>query len=251
MSQRCIYDNGRCCIFQNNIEGNSLVITFGHVSKYRMFWGGNFLTKRNVPAIGIADYSRSWYAPANASSAFDYIEPIVSRFSRVVLYGHSMGAYAALKYGSRLNADIAISLSPQHSIAPEDVWRFDKERSDQFYRPELHAGMRVRQEDLPGKSLVFFDPRFRIDRWHARRLLLLENIFPVAVPFAGHQVTKYLIETGTVWPIISAALSRDLSWKEARTIIRRARCGSERYDAAINGRIMRYASAHQFQREAV
>ena len=78
-----------------------------------------------------------------------------------------MGGYAALKHGRLLGLTHALAVSPQVSIDPAEApW----EPRARFFRPPLHAGMRVAAADLAPAAFVLADP-YDAEDWPHLELL--------------------------------------------------------------------------------
>ena len=66
----------------------------------------------------------------SCGAALEAVRDAVRGYRRVVAYGSSMGAYAALRFGGWAGADCAVALSPQYSIRDPAVMRFEKRWAD-------------------------------------------------------------------------------------------------------------------------
>lgn len=188
-----VIDTGRIIArYQPASDDRMIVISFAHVTKWKVLWGGEFFQKNNIPVIGITDYLMSWYPEQEMDRVIEAVSPILCRYKSVVTYGHSMGAYAAMRYGKNVGANLALSFSPQHSIAPEDVRGFDALRAQEHYREDLHSGMKIKAENLPERALVFFDKRHETDRKHVARLPKDKRISLIHCYKAGHQTVEML-----------------------------------------------------------
>lgn len=217
--------------YQPAESDDMVVISFHHITKgSRAIWGGEFFRKNGISVIGITDYKMTWYPKRHMDLVIPHILPLLRRYKKVVAYGHSMGAYAAMKYGRELSIDLALAFSPQHSIEPNDVWKFDKGRSDLYYREGLHRGMKITDADLPNKSLVFLDWRFRIDRRHAARLPQDPRIDFVACPFVKHQPVEMLAKAKATKLLFRLVRNGHTDWRIMRALVRKARRLSPVYE---------------------
>lgn len=225
-----IIDTGSIIVhYQPGESLELIVVSFYHITRSRAVWGGSFFAKNGISVLGITDYRQAWYPKGDMSKVLPVIMPILRRYNRVVTYGHSMGGYAAMKYGRELDADLALAFSPQHSIDPEDVWRFDNERATKHYRERNHKGMRVRDDDLPKRTLVFLDWRFTVDRRHAARLPKVDSVRFVACPFSGHETIEMLAQSRATTTMFRLVGSGDDNWQSMRGLVRSARRNSELY----------------------
>ncbi len=87
---------------------------------------------------------------------------ILSQATERILYGHSQGSYAALRYRRLLDTDVAIAFCPQISIDPGTV-PFDG-RFTRHFEPSLHQDMDMAPEHAAGRAHVFHDPIHAVDR---------------------------------------------------------------------------------------
>ncbi|MBP0444237.1 tetratricopeptide repeat protein [Roseomonas sp. SSH11] len=134
------------------------LVTFGEYT-YRPeaggFWADAPAARMGWPAIGFIGRRPNWYPARSVHAALGAVR---ARMGAVAVgYGYSMGAYGVLKYGQALGLTHGLALSPQLSIAPEDLPHDPRYHVN--HDPLLHAGMRVRDEDLPGQAWVIFDPQ--------------------------------------------------------------------------------------------
>ena len=144
-------------------------------------------------------------------------------------YGFSQGGYGALKYGRKLNAEFALSFSPQWSINPADVATFDR-RFMSNYNPKRGNGERIVQSDLPKKCFVFFDSYDAADRTNVARLSEMSGVVVVPMPFAGHATIRIITEAQQGPSLIKLALEQGVpSQSQLRGIVRVSRRSSTSY----------------------
>ncbi|WP_419897309.1 hypothetical protein [Roseomonas sp. USHLN139] len=189
-------------------------------------WGLEFLGRFQAGLLGLTDAGAGWYPRDDMAALLPQLRPILAAHDRVVLYGFSMGAYAALKYSAALGADVVLAFAPQASIEPALVGGFDARRPACFYRPPLHDGMAVTATDLGGLALAFHDPALPDDAGHAALLAATGRVATVATPFTGHEPVRFAKATGLVGHLLQAALDGSLTPGAARRWRRqdRARC---------------------------
>jgi pimeloyl-ACP methyl ester carboxylesterase len=200
-------DTGRVAVLHQPGDGRTAIVTFAPRQEGRFIWGSNFLSRFEACQIGLIDYSANWYPEADMAAVLPVLAPLLAGYERVVLYGFSMGAYAALKYGARLGADAVLAFSPQYSIAPADVGDFDRRRPGLYFQPDLHRDMRIQPEDLAPQAVLFRDPRFAEDVRHAALILAQGPVQVVATPFAAHDSARFMISAGRIEPMLRQALA--------------------------------------------
>jgi hypothetical protein len=221
--------------FQPSDTTDLIVLSFHHITKgSRAIWGGEFFQKNKIPVIGITDYRMTWYPCLDMNVVIPVLRPILSNYKKVVAYGHSMGAYGAMKYGRELEIDLALAFAPQHSIEPADVRGFDQSRADLHYQESLHKGMKIVPNDLPKRTLVFVDWRFRVDRRHAYRLPQDPAIQFVACPFAKHQPVEMLAKARLTKRMFDQVVDGQDDWKAMRQLVRSSRRGSTIYEENLS-----------------
>jgi tetratricopeptide (TPR) repeat protein len=137
------------------------------------FWADRFVEKAGLSAFGFVSRRPNWFPAASMRRAAEAIAPHLAEYPERVLYGHSQGGYAALKYSALLGAGTIISSCPQATIDPREVP--DDQRFHRFFRPELHAGMHigagVAGADVAGTAFILYDPFDGVDAMHVRRIL--------------------------------------------------------------------------------
>ena len=159
-----------------------------------------FLEARGLSAIHIVNAANRWYQEPALEQVFAILRPTLAAYTRVVLYGSSMGGYAALRFADRLRGNLVIAISPQYTLAPQEV-PFDP----RWKKPARRVRWR---KDLllplpPGPtSVVIYDPAHILDRRHVDLIAQDRPIVRVAVPYSGHPSGTYLAEGGLIVPLI-------------------------------------------------
>ncbi len=192
----------------NYLPGNSnyIIIAFSPVNVYangeHKIWGERFFIKHGIAAIGITATRPNWFPsrhmPSAAQKILDFIAPMGKP---LIGYGHSMGGYATLKYGSLLQLDGAISLSPQTSIATD-------QRYMKFYDSILNINMNIETSDIAKFSIIIYDSLLQSDRLHADKFRNLENVDYIVMPGAGHMTISYFIRDNLIIDLFYAVLNR-------------------------------------------
>jgi len=150
-------------------------------------WGDVVANKLPFSWLAIDALNEHWFCDTKWQQIADLVSATAQRFALRVGYGHSMGAYAALKRSRDYFPFAILSFAPQCSIHPDDVGYFDK-RYFKYFDPHLHYGMRLLPSDIVcNRALVFFDSGFDTDRKHVE-LIYGDNIVPVSVGYMRHNV---------------------------------------------------------------
>lgn len=111
--------------------------------------------------------------------------PIASKYRKHVGYGFSMGGFGAIKYAPVLHFTHTYAFSPQVSIDPSKVGRFDQ-RYAKWFEPSLNAG----EEAIAwrrGQTYLIYDPAFSVDARHADIIDGRKCCHHVHAHAAGHE----------------------------------------------------------------
>jgi pimeloyl-ACP methyl ester carboxylesterase len=193
----------RACLMAGTRD--RLIVTFDHRQKGRAgfnaprhsstfarggFWQLNIQTREN-----------DWFINAETEALVAVLKRLRGRFARVNLMGFSMGGYGALRFARALNADQAVLISPQFSIA-RDVVPFEKRFhiEAEGFDPVVGDLARVAMPELEG--LILVDPFHAADMKHVAKI---RRLFPrlrlARLGFAGHPATRVIRATGRMWTL--------------------------------------------------
>lgn len=170
-------------------SGGTLFVTFvpwvATPSLERSGYGEDYLAQQRIDAVHVITARNDWFQHQDVGEMLTRIQTIASRYDRVVTYGTSMGAYAALNFARPLRADRAIALMPQFSISSREMpaeTRWRTEASEISFR---HHYM-----DLPlkegARAFVVHDPYHDLDRAQALRIASTPGCELVPLPLIGH-----------------------------------------------------------------
>lgn len=167
-------------------------------------FGEHFLASRGVSQIAVIGAGNDWYNYPDMRDALATIRAALKDAQRIMTYGSSMGAYAAIRFAGAVDADACLALSPQYSINPakapfETRW------------PEEAATICWR-EDIDGRidtgrcvPVVVFDRKSE-DARHVELIAADTPIIPVAIPYGAHPITTYLQAAGRLEEMVFATL---------------------------------------------
>jgi pimeloyl-ACP methyl ester carboxylesterase len=184
--------DGRCC-----------VVTFDSFTDLRTLdrpgFGEAFFLHHGIDAVHVLSRENDWYHYPEMAEAMGCVAAAAVGYRRVVTYGSSMGAYAAIRFAGLVGAHAILALSPQYSIDPAVVpW----ER--RWLESGRHFNRRWEQTlDFPavGEAYVVFDPE-QADGRHIARLAENFRFEPIAIPFGGHPISAMLAEVGLLQQLI-------------------------------------------------
>lgn len=107
-----------------------------------------------------------------------------------MVYGGSMGGFAALKFSKKLCANRVYALAPQYSIDPSVI---KDHRYNSYFNKELNQNHTITADDLCGDVYITHDTIFKTDHQHVNRISSLGypvNIVPLR--FSIHGATTIL-----------------------------------------------------------
>jgi hypothetical protein len=181
--------------FLRDRGGDTLLISFANQwlrHDGRAFWADNVTRALGLSVVAFVAKSPNWYPPDDMAALLPEVRRIIGeRFARRVLFGHSQGGFAAIKFSRVLGATTVLAFSPQYSIDGRVV---ADDRVNRYYTGQLHAGMAIEAADTAGSIFVFYDPREAADVRHAARIAEARTILPVQIPFVGHASDRGLTD---------------------------------------------------------
>ena len=152
---------------------DSCVVTFDshseNLSLGRPGFQQGFLRKSGMDAIHVISNRNNGYQVADLPQLCSKVSELTQAYRRVVAYGMSMGAYAAIRYGGWAGAHVALAISPLFTLDParqpfDKRWKKDV-RGVRF----IHEGGR----DAVRRAIVIYDSRNEIEAGH---VALLHNL---------------------------------------------------------------------------
>lgn len=182
---------------------DACVITFDSYSDDRSLdrrgFGQDFFASRQIDAVHFISRENDWYQYAEMPAVAAEVAKLVRGHRRVVAYGSSMGAYAAIRFGGLAGATEALAISPQFSIDPRSArferrWRSDSERIDFSLERALRA-------PFVDTAYIVYDPR-DADRRHADLYRRRTRVVDVRLTDVGHPATGALAELDLLGPMV-------------------------------------------------
>lgn len=167
---------GRQIIAHSN-EGNTdyLLVTFSPLYSEDDAAGHYYLQPQveqaNISCIGVMTTERGFFLSGEMDEVARLVR-IARRGRKVIVFGQSMGGYAALKHSALLEADYVIASSPYFSLDPDELdLKSDRERRILLHQMSRHGvaqrpefkGMGIRSSDVRGRLVVLYDPSERVD----------------------------------------------------------------------------------------
>ncbi len=179
----------------------------------RSGFGEAFFQSRDVSAIHVMGRSDDWYQYPDIADALAVLREATAGSARVMTYGSSMGAYAAIRFADAVGADAVLALSPQYSIDPakppfDDRW--SQHSHSIAWLPEIDG--RVRCQACP---VIVFDPK-SADGMHANRFSADIDTCAIPLPHTGHPITTFLFEAGLLEQLVLDVFCGDIDVEATR-----------------------------------
>jgi tetratricopeptide (TPR) repeat protein len=163
----------------------------------------DFVRRLGSDVIAVRRKHEHFYQPLSRQAFLAAVRPALRGYARVLAYGSSLGAYAALYYGRDLDA-LLLAPSPRVSVHPvhgHPAWQRQVGWQHDVLIPAATPP--------PARAWIAYDPRDLQDRRYVEEELLPQ--FPGAqvlrVPYSGHPTTQFLGDVGHLQALVKAALA--------------------------------------------
>ncbi|MDR3448148.1 MAG: hypothetical protein P4M15_00070 [Alphaproteobacteria bacterium] len=226
-SQKIIYDDDEIQVIYLAGKSSYVLITFSDL--YTRADGTRFFAdipavKADLSCIGVVAKRGNWYPKRNLEAAASIILDHIRGYESRILYGGSMGAYAAIKYSALLGATQVIAFCPQWSIDARECQDIADPGWQEFFTESMRE-MGVTTHDIGGRVFIFSDKYHIVDNFHYQMLAKQSSSIEfINVPRVDHGVTTVLAGTTNLLNMISACQRDDII--QLRRITRNARIGS-------------------------
>ncbi len=204
-----LFDNQDMRVLYEKRDGSTLVISFpprSIVAHGEEFWARGALGNAGVSAIGFMPKGSNWFAPAYMEEALASVVDITLLYEKIIIYGESAGAYAAIKWSRRLSAQYAICLGPQWTIDPSQLQQNDC-RFSEYFTSEM-TGMELTSQDLGGKVFIFYDPYHSEDTYNATVISgLSSSVEAIPCAYMDHSVIELFSGSQHVKDLLDACTS--------------------------------------------
>lgn len=186
-------------------------------------FGEDFLAGVGVSAIHILGVGDDWYQYPEMTEALAAARAGMAGAERVMTYGSSMGAYAAIRFADAVAAHAVLAISPQYSIDPERVpfegrWLADARRIR--FLPDIEDRL-----TCAARPLVIYDAAGD-DRLHAEMIAAEVQTDLIGVRNLHHPATTALAEMGLLGGLMMLLLAGPVDVPTIRRRIRAARSDS-------------------------
>ena len=196
-----IYQGKEIVGYHNIGISDYLLVTFSELHHERLGDGHYFLKqlveKAGISCIGVINTVKGFYLSPEMTEIHRVVDTVRGD-RKVIVFGQSMGGYAAIKNSASLRADYVIACSPFYSMDEDEL----ELPSDRHRRILMHSmahhgvvqrsefkGMGIRASDCAGRVVTLYDPSDFVDLFDSN---LLRRHLPEAeflpVPHAGHEI---------------------------------------------------------------
>jgi pimeloyl-ACP methyl ester carboxylesterase len=187
-----------------------------------------FQLARNVPVkkLFFRDLHQAWYhrglgaAGGSIRQAADFIAKEISSqgITRTVMFGNSMGGYAAVLFGCLAHAQEVHAFSPQTFISPWKLirardfrWRRDVWRAYLSREPAVHYDLQAAlSAGASTRCFIHYSSSSKLDTVHARYLEGFPNVDLQSYSEGGHRLIQHLKQAG----VLAGLLERSLASRE-------------------------------------
>lgn len=191
-----------------------------------------FLASREISAIHVLARGNHWYQYPGMAAALAAIDAALREAGarRIVTYGSSMGAYAAVRFAKAVRATGVLAMSPQYSInravLPEEL-RWQDEAREIVWQDGLEGPI---TSCVP--TVIVYDPKDG-DALHTQRIAAETPVVALPVRYAGHPSTAFMVQQQLVEPMLRSLLRNTFDAEDARQTLAAALKASPTYLAGL------------------
>ena len=184
--------------------GSTLVITFDPLLYLadKPYFARDFLGREAVDVVSVRKKDENFYQALSREAFEAALRPLLPQYTRVVAYGSSLGAYAALYYCRDIDCQV-IASSPRVSVHP--VYGVEVWQKKAAFRHERFSPRRP----VVCCAFIVYDPKDAIDKRFIEGDVLPQ--FPAAtvlrVPYSGHPANHFLSDIGFIAPFVRAVIA--------------------------------------------
>ncbi len=221
MEKQIIFEDEHIRVIFLQGSTDTLVVSFGDLITRANGLNINAeksLVQYGYSALGIMPKRKSWFPALSMQHMWTDLHPHIQGFQHIVMYGGSMGGYAAIKYAKLFQATRVVALVPQYSINPEDV--VDR-RYSEFFDLEANADMQIQANDIrqDAEYLLIYDPYYADDREHYLKIQpLIPQLQTLNLPFTGHDALAVLANSALLNDFICHEIDLPYFYQQIRRV---------------------------------
>jgi len=196
--------------------GDTLVVSFDNLSNVkdpslaRETWGYGFYAAEGWSHLGVMAFEKNWYRD---DALFDFMESkqtLFQGFSKVIMTGTSMGAYAATAFADLAPGCTVVAFSPQATLAKARVpWeeRFNSGRKQDWSGRYAFAPDHC---STAKDVFVIYDPYFAPDKRHAE-FYQGANVHLLKSWYSSHKSAQFMRRAEILKTVMQEAVAGTLT----------------------------------------
>ncbi|UTH46250.1 hypothetical protein [Loktanella salsilacus] len=195
------------------------------------FSGEAMLEKTGYAYCCVRAMQNDWYVHTDFQLCLQQLKKVTAHYSRIVLYGFSMGSYGALMAARDLKAQRVIAMAPIANIHPDIDKRWISDYAELITGRSAHD----LRPDLPETTEIIcvYDDKGP-DLKHVEDLKRTHPVVPLITPKAGHMVFQFLNGAGILGSFTRALMQENVSRSELQNQIARTRKTNAHYISALS-----------------
>lgn len=196
-----VYSGDEIAAYYHAGFSSYMLVTFSELHHERQgedhYFVKELVEKVDISCVGIVNVVKSFYLSSEMAEVIRIVDQVRGD-RKLIVFGQSMGAYAAIKYSAALRADYVIACSPFYSMDPDEldlpserhryILMSSMQHHGVVYRPEF-KGMGLKASDGHGRIISLYDPFDSVDTFDSG---LIRKHLPtaefIAVPLASHEI---------------------------------------------------------------
>ncbi len=206
---------------------DKLLVSFGGIKQglgIPVFEFFNSIADIPCDKIFLRDFHQAWYQKG-VDADLNHIDKLIEdlrntifqrNYKSICFIGNSMGAYAAILFGSILNVDTVIAFAPQSFINRYNRFiHFDRRWNKQMAAIYRYKDKKKEYFDLKQflsknpsyktKINIYYSSDYKLDSLHALRLKNNKNMSLHPIAEGGHSVVKTIRNKGKLRELIQAS----------------------------------------------
>lgn len=211
--EEIVFEDENLEVYYHQGKSNFVVMTFNEMgtSPGKGAWGGGALRKNGFSYLGFVSKQPNWFPSSSMESAKASLHSTLEKYRTKVMYGHSQGGYAAIRYASLYNAKSVLSFCPQFSIHPDSMSGKDNRFSRYYQSTDNHREIYQADVGEDCQTHIFYDPKDELDKLNFLHIKeTISSVREIQMFGTGHQSVRAIANSDAVGKILNAAVADDL-----------------------------------------